>query len=172
VKSIDNKVKDSIAKMSGKETYEFGDLSKLLDQIAKDKVNNFTGKQEYSVGDVTKEILRRATSGEYKLDDIILLFKILLALGAELNPVVSILPVKLLVEILDYSIVSDISNKLIDSASRELDQRMKKAVTGDANYKIGDVTKKAIMKYIGKDNYSFGDITRKALEDHKKKKSQ
>ena len=44
---------------------------------------------------------------------------------------------------------------------------LKKSITGDENYQLGDLSKKAIMKYVGKETYSLGDITRKALEDKK-----
>ena len=50
---------------------------------------------------------------------------------------------------------------------RSLIEDLKKSITGDENYQLGDLSKKAIMKYIGKETYSVGDITRKALEDKK-----
>jgi hypothetical protein len=167
MRSIDKTIKESVAKASGKEEYQFGDLSRLLDKTIKDKANAFTGNEEYAVGDISKEILRRVASRDYTLEDIILLLKILLALGSGLSPVASFLPAKLLIELLDYSILGDLSNKIIEAASRELDRRLKKSITGDENYQLGDFSKKAIMKYIGKDTYSFGDITKKALEDKK-----
>jgi hypothetical protein len=167
MRSIDNTIKESVAKASGKQEYQFGDLSRLLDKTIKDKANAFTGNEDYAVGDISKEILRRVASRDYTLEDIILLLKILLALGSGLSPVASFLPAKLLIELLDYSILGDLSNKIIESASKELDRRFKKSITGDENYQLGDLSKKAIMKYIGKDTYSFGDITKKALEDKK-----
>lgn len=167
MRSIDKTIKQSVAKASGKEDYQFGDLSRLLDKAIKDKANAFTGNEEYAVGDISKEILRRVASRDYSLEDIILLLKILLALGSGLSPVASFLPAKLLIELLDYSILGDLSNKIIEAASKELDRRFKKSITGDENYQLGDLSKKAIMKYIGKETYSLGDITRKALEDKK-----
>jgi hypothetical protein len=167
MRSIDKTVKQSVAKASGKEEYQFGDLSRLLDKTIKDKANAFTGNEEYAVGDISKEILRRVASRDYSLEDIILLLKILLALGSGLSPVASFLPAKLLIELLDYSILGDLSNKIIEAASKELDRRFKKSITGDENYQLGDLSKKAIMKYVGKETYSLGDITRKALEDKK-----
>lgn len=81
----------------------------------------------------------------------IILFKILLAFGAGLSPVANFLPAKLLIELLDYSIVGDLSNKLIHAITSELDRRMKKAFTGDEDYKLGDMSKKAMLNYIGKE---------------------
>ena len=50
---------------------------------------------------------------------------------------------------------------------RSLIEDLKKSITGDENYQLGDLSQKAIMKDIGKETYSVGDITRKALEDKK-----
>jgi hypothetical protein len=42
---------------------------------------------------------------------------------------------------------------------------MKEAVTGDAKYQLGDVTKKkaleAMAEFTGKESYEFGDLSRK-----------
>lgn len=167
MRGIDTTIKKSVANASGKHDYQVGDLSRLVDKAVKDKVNAFTGKDEYAVGDLSKEIIRRVGSHDYTLEDIVILLKVLLALGSSLSPIASFLPAKLLIELLDYSIVGDLSNKIIEAVSKELDRRVKKTFTGDENYQLGDLTKKAIMKYIGKERYSFGDITRKALMEDK-----
>ena len=78
------------------------------------------------MGDIRKKILRRVASRDYSLEDIILLLKILLALGSGLSPVASFLPANLLIELLDYSILGDLANKIIEAASKELDRRFKK----------------------------------------------
>jgi hypothetical protein len=152
-KSIDKTVKDKVATMSGKDkdSYEFGDLSRLVDSRVKEQVNDFTNQTSYKFGDVSKEILVRVKTRDYTMDDMIILFKILLAFGAGLSPVASFLPAKLLIELLDYSILGDLSNKVTTAITQELDQRMKKAFTGDADYQLGDMSKKAVLKYIGKD---------------------
>merc|ERR1712176_941657 len=80
---------------TGKEHYEFGDLSRALDEKAKQRVAEFTRKHDYEVGDISKEILRRLSHGEYKVEDIMFLCKVLLTLGAELSPIANALPAKL-----------------------------------------------------------------------------
>lgn len=169
-KSIDKAAKNKVAELRGKETYEFGDLSRYIDEKVKEQVNDFTNKNEYTPGDITKEIMNRVKSRDYTVEDMIILFKILLALGANLSPVANFLPAKLLIEALDYSIAGDLGGKLINTITEELDRRMKKAFTGDENYKIGDLTKKSLLKYIGKDEYEFGDISTFVYESIQQRK--
>jgi hypothetical protein len=156
-KHIDSKVKDRLAKLSNKNEYEFGDLTKYLVQ---DFTNSTT---KYQFGDITKEIIHRVTSKNYTMDDMAILMKALVSFGVGLTPVASILPVKLLIDLLNYSIAGDIGNKVVSSITLELDKRMKKAITGDEQYQVGDVTKKALLDYTGRDSYSFGDITKKVM---------
>ena len=50
------------------------------------------------------------------------------------------------------------------AVAKSLDERFKEAITGDAKYKMGDITKKqlsaALGKFTGQDSYTFGDISR------------
>jgi hypothetical protein len=68
-----------------------------------------------------------------------------------LTPVAQFLPAKLLIEALDVSIAGDLGNKFIAEITKELDRRMKMAFTGSPDYQLGDLSKKAVLKYIGKD---------------------
>ena len=163
-RSLDKAAKEKVATLSNKDSYEFGDLARYVDSKVKEQVNEFTNKESYKFGDVTKEIVNKLKTREYTLDDMIILFKILLAFGAGLSPVASFLPAKLLIEMLDYSIVGDLGSKLIAAITTELDKRMKKAFTGDEDYQLGDLSKKAVLNYIGKEEYTFGDITRFVLD--------
>ena len=52
-------MKSSVAEFCGKETYTPGDLSREVDARIKDKVAEFTGKDGYQFGDVSKEIEER-----------------------------------------------------------------------------------------------------------------
>jgi hypothetical protein len=155
---------DITKSITGKEDYEFGDISKALDEKAKAKAAEFTGKLDYKVGDISKEIVRRVKDGDYTMEDIILLCKILLTLGAEFSPIASALPAKFLLEMMNYSLANEVGGKVFDVAASTLDKRMKEAVTGDADYAVGDLTKKSILKFIGKDDYEFGDLSRKISE--------
>ena len=152
-KAIDKSVKEQVATMSGKDkdSYQFGDLSKLIDSKVKEQVNDFTNQESYQFGDISKEILRRVKTRDYTLEDMMILLKILLAFGTGLSPVANFLPAKLLIELLDYSIVGDVTNKVTSALTQELDRRMKKAFTGDPDYQLGDISKRAILNYIGKD---------------------
>uniref|UniRef100_A0A7S4K5T6 Uncharacterized protein n=2 Tax=Odontella aurita TaxID=265563 RepID=A0A7S4K5T6_9STRA len=124
----------------------------------------FTNKTDYQAGDVSKEIFRRVRSGDYTVEDILLLCRILVTMGVSLSPVAASLPGKLLVEMLDFSLVQDLGGRFVGAITLELDRRMKQAVTGDASYELGDMTKNAFLKFIDKDEYKFGDITKTVLE--------
>lgn len=166
---LDKKSKEKVGEVIGKE-YEIGDLSKWADASVKKKVCEMTGKSDYTPGDLSKEILKRALSGEYKLEDIAMLFKILLSIGASVSPVAGALPAKILIELLNVSIASQLGDKAVGALSSELDRRMKEAVTGNPEYQLGDFTKKQLMKFINKDEYSFGDITKTITEKMKESK--
>eukprot|EP00930_Biecheleria_cincta_P001430 TRINITY_DN102574_c0_g1_i1.p1 TRINITY_DN102574_c0_g1~~TRINITY_DN102574_c0_g1_i1.p1 ORF type:complete len:287 (-),score=77.59 TRINITY_DN102574_c0_g1_i1:115-975(-) len=59
-KEADRRAKAAIAKLLGKEEYKFGDISKAAAAKAMDAVTSFTGKKDYEFGDVTKTLLRGA----------------------------------------------------------------------------------------------------------------
>lgn len=170
-KSVAKKAADAVKEISGKDEYQFGDLSRALDQKAKEKAAEFTGKSDYQVGDISKEILRRVREGEYKVEDIILLAKIMVTLGAEFSPLAGILPAKLLLEMMNYSLAQEVGGKVLDIVTQTLDKRFKDAVTGDADYALGDLTKKAILNFIGKKDgdYEFGDLTKTISKKMKEK---
>ena len=113
-KSVARKAADAVKEISGKDEYQFGDLTRALDQKAKEKAAEFTGKSDYQVGDISKEILRRVREGEYKVEDIILLAKIMVTLGAEFSPLAGMLPAKLLLEMINYSLAQEVGGKVLD----------------------------------------------------------
>ena len=165
-KWLDQQAKQKAASLAGKgegEEYEFGDLSRWVDSKVKEKVNDMSGKSEYEFGDLTKEILKRIWSGEIDIKDVITLCKILLDFGAGLTPVAGFFPVKILIELLNYSILQDVGGRVVGALAQELDRRVKSAITGDSEYQLGDITKKEILKYVNKDEYAFGDITKTIL---------
>ena len=163
-KGVAQKAVDAVKELSGnkeEEDYQFGDLTRALDRKAKKTAAEFTGKSEYQVG-ISKELIRRVRTGDYKVEDIILLVKVMVTLGAEFSPLASVLPAKLLLEMMNYSLAQEVGGKVLEVVSGALDKRFKEAVTGDADYAVGDLTKKAIMNFIGKEegDYEFGDLTR------------
>jgi len=161
---LDSVAKQTVADFTKKEKYEFGDLSRYVDSKVKGSINDFTNSTKYEFGDVSKEIAGRVATHDYTLDDLIFLIKILLAFGAGLSPVANFLPAKLLIQLLDVSIAGDVTNKVVAAITTELDKRFKKAFTGDPNYQMGDLSKQAVLDYIGKDEYEFGDVTKFVLD--------
>ena len=77
------------------------------------------------------------------------------------------MPVKLLVELLNFSLLNDVAGKITSALAMELDKRLKKSLLGDENYKLGDATKRtianAVQRYTGKESYEFGDVTKKVV---------
>mmetsp|Transcript_6472 Transcript_6472/g.11483 ORF Transcript_6472/g.11483 Transcript_6472/m.11483 type:complete len:367 (+) Transcript_6472:128-1228(+) len=166
-RAIDSSIKDKVNDFTGKDDYEFGDLSKWVDTKIKGKVNEFTSKESYQFGDLTKEIFRRIASGQYTLDDLFMLLKALAIFEASISPVAGFLPVKLLVELLNFSLLNDVAGRVTSALAMELDKRLKKSLLGDENYKLGDATKRtiasAVQNYTGRETYEFGDVTRKVV---------
>lgn len=166
-----------------------GDLSRWLDQQGRGKVSQwlegFTNKADYEFGDLTREVIRRLQTGEYTADDVWLFLKIIALVGVNLQPVVAILPVKVVVQLLEGSVAQQLSEKVVNTLTTEVDGRMKEFVTGDRDYnvgdftkqaltgskeyKFGDLTKNAVKNVTGKDSYQFGDISRKFLDRRNKR---
>ena len=184
-RSLLKRTTDSINQVTGKSEYTFGDLTKSLGRnitvsingknatgaeyrfgdITKAFVQNFTDKDDYQVGDLTKEVVRRIQNGEYSADDAWLALKVLLAVGANVSPVASLMPVKLLLQLVDFSVTQEVGDRLLGILAKALDERFKEAVTGDKDYALGDLSKKAFLRYLEKDEYEFGDLSRKIMND-------
>ena len=148
--------------ITGNDEYRFGDLSKWVDSQVKLKLTNFTGKGEYQIWDVSQEIIRRVQT-EYELADIIFLCKVLITFGVGLTPVKSFLPAKLLMEMVQFSVMEETGGRLLNALSTTLDQRFKETITGDPNYKFGDKTRQAIQSLVQMKNKQG---TEKALNEH------
>jgi len=162
--------KSKINELTENEEYEFGDLTRYIDSRVKEKVAKFANKDNYEFGDLTKEILRRVASSDFKWGDMVILLKALMSFGVGLNPIASFLPVTFLINLLNYSIAADVGDRFVSAVTLEIDKKMKKALTGDPEYQLGDLSKRAILKFIGKDDYDFGDITKTVLDSLDKQK--
>jgi len=172
-RTLDVKAKNEVKKITGKETYEFGDISKFLDAKAKEQVCNLTGKEEYKFGDISREIARRVQEGEVDREELFLLLRLVLALGAGLLPVAHVLPVQVLLNLYTSSLEVEVGQKVTSKVSvaiaEELDRRAKGSILGKGNedYVLGDFTKaqmqKAVASVTGKESYEFGDITKAFL---------
>jgi hypothetical protein len=154
---VDKSVKEKVAELSGKDEYEFGDLSRFIDSQIKGEVNKFTGKDANKVGDISKEMIRRVASGDFTLDDLFMLLKALVIFEASISQFAGFLPVKLLIDLLNFSLANDVAGKVSSALAIELDKRLKGALLGDQNYQLGDATKRtianAVKSYTGKGAY-------------------
>mmetsp|Transcript_7472 Transcript_7472/g.8602 ORF Transcript_7472/g.8602 Transcript_7472/m.8602 type:complete len:286 (-) Transcript_7472:131-988(-) len=158
-KEIDGRVKDVVADMRGKEEYELGDLTMGLDKIGKDMVCELTGKDDYEAGDLSTELDTRVKSSvaefcgkdEYEVGD----------LTAEIDK-------RSRAKV--YEFIGNEEYEFGD-ISREVENRRREWVKdflgeeAAANYQFGDITKKALTGFTGKDEYEFGDVTKKLMGD-------
>ena len=153
---------------SGSSSYKFGDISRWLDKKAKDQVSKFTKKENYQFGDMSKEVIRRLREGDYTREDLWLFLKIVAMVGINLQPVTNVLPLKVLTQLLNMvmeaSIAQTVGDKVVTTITGEIDARMKELVTGDRDYRLGDITKRSLSKWTGKEDYEVGDITKAVLD--------
>jgi len=91
------------------------------------------------------------------------LLKALLSFNVGLSAVGGLLPIKFLVEVLNYSLLVDVGERLAGLVAVEIDKRVKEALTGDEDYRLGDLTKRAVKTFTGKDDYEFGDVSREVM---------
>jgi hypothetical protein len=139
--------------------------TEMVGSKAKAFVLNFTGKREYQFGDVAKELANRVASSEVNMQDVILLLKILVALGATIGPLAEILPFAFLIEALNLSMEQKVGGKILEVLSKALDNRIVAALfTSDDKHLIGDVVKRTalsgVLSFTGKSDYQEGDIQR------------
>ncbi|CAJ1414966.1 unnamed protein product [Effrenium voratum] len=180
-KAADAKAKAEVCKITGKDVYELGDISKFLDGQAKSKVADLLGKEQYEFGDISREIARRAKEAEIDEEDLKLLLRAVLALGAGLTPVAHLLPIQVLLNLYGSSLELELSQRLLSrltaSMAKELDRRAKEAMLGKGNedYVLGDLTRaqmqRSIKELTGKEEYEFGDISKSLLSRVKKSRS-
>lgn len=170
----DKKAKErimAIRSQTGEYKYEFGDLSRLADNIVKEQAAKYAGKEnasDYQFGDVTKTLLKKVLTGEYDAQDVYLALRILVVAGCTLLPIAQLLPLNTLFEMFELGLLRDIGFRLLPIVAESIDARMKEALTGDANYQLGDLTKQRLRQFLtrftGKETYEFGDVTRAVVE--------
>ena len=178
----DKKAKErimSIKAQTGEYKYEFGDISRLADNMVKEQAAKYAGKEnatDYQFGDVTKTLLKKVLTGEYDPQDVYLTLRILVVAGCTLLPIAQLLPLNTLFEMFELGLLRDIGFRLLPIVAQTIDARMKEALTGDANYQLGDLTKRRLRQYLarftGKETYEFGDVTRSVVERQKQAKNE
>ena len=182
VLAMDEMSKKYTEELTGK-PYEPGDLSTHLDQNIKASVAEFCGKEEYEVGDLTREIGKRIESrvGEFTGKEGYEVRVISLRISDDLSPcriqhctysTCFHLMCPLLFFFFCHNTISfrPIFLKQFGDISREVENRRKRWVKeylgeeAAADYKFGDITRKALGQFTGKgDDYQFGDATKKVL---------
>ena len=173
----------SVASLAEQGATNAGETLLWMDAQAKDSagaattkvqslVLRFTGKSQYQFGDLSKELLRRVASAEYNLSDLMLLFKVLLAVGVSIAPVTMTLPASVLLEMLNVSLEQRLGGKLVETLASSVDARITAAFTVDDKQQLGDFAKRtlaeSILKFTGKVSYEEGDIKR-AVETEEEK---
>lgn len=155
-------LEESVNSITGKEgSYEFGDISRWLDQQAKSKAMEFTNKSTYEFGDISKELVRRIREGDYTEEDLWLLLKLVISIGIQFPPLAKLLPLKVLVQLLNLSMSQQLSERIQHVLTQELDKRVREMFLSKTGETTQAVTKKAILKFTGRDDYSVGDITKR-----------
>jgi hypothetical protein len=156
-KEVDARVKDEVARLRNKDDYELFDLALAADEISKNFTEKLTGKP-YQAGDLSVELDKRVKAkvaefcgkDKYEFGD----------LSREVDKRVR-------------EKVEEFTSKSYEfgDISREVENRRREWVKdflgeeAAKNYKIGDITKKAVSQFTGKDDYQFGDITKKIVGD-------
>lgn len=182
LKGVAERGASDVASVANTTTYNAGEVVRWIDVQAKDGAsvaNNatkslvlgFTGKPEYQVGDISKELLRRAATAD--LNDIMLLLKISLAVGASIGPLAKALPISVLLEMLNVSLERQIGGKFLEVLAATLDDRFSAAFNNDDKFQLGDAVKRsatsAILKFTGKSSYKAGDIERAVVAEENKR---
>jgi len=128
---------------------------------AKDIVLQFTGKSDYVFGDITRELVQRTKSSNVSLQDLLLLLKIFLTVGASFTPLAKLLPLTVLLDMLNVSLEARIGGKLLEVLAESLDDRFRAAFTAE---ELGDLAKRSLIvgitAFTGKERYEAGDIER------------
>eukprot|EP00929_Paragymnodinium_shiwhaense_P009091 TRINITY_DN113139_c0_g1_i1.p1 TRINITY_DN113139_c0_g1~~TRINITY_DN113139_c0_g1_i1.p1 ORF type:complete len:383 (+),score=60.40 TRINITY_DN113139_c0_g1_i1:96-1151(+) len=125
IRKMDASAKVAVTSFTGKEDYEFGDITREIDRRAKESVAAFTGKADYEFGDITKTILNRTGDATTKAT--------LDFTGKE--------------EYEFGDITKAILNRTADATAKATLE-----FTGKEDYKFGDITKTVLGKIFGSDS--------------------
>jgi hypothetical protein len=138
--------------------------SELVSSKAKSLVLNFTGKEQYNFGDISNELVRRIATKEIAIQDTILVIKLLVALGASIGPLAKMLPLTVLLEALNVSLEQKIGGKVLEALALTIDSRIVAAFSSDEKLQLGDAVKRTVLSgvlaFTGKSKYESGDIQR------------
>eukprot|EP00439_Symbiodinium_sp_Y106_P058207 s5_g8.t1 len=122
-------------KLQEADVYELGDLSKYLDTQAKKQVSKLTGKDSYEFGDISREIARRVQESDVVDEEDLRL----------------LLTTVLLLNLYTTSVEVELGNRAASKLTgAELDRRAKGVLLGKGNedYVLGDLTKAQIQRSV------------------------
>ena len=119
---------------------------------------------------VRAEVQRRLSLGEWNTQDLSLLLRVVLTLGANLTPAASLLPVRMLIGVYSVALQAELGDRLYAELQLMVAERLSQGVadtvrgwTGKEDYQFGDLTRAAISKATGKEEYEFGDLSKAAM---------
>lgn len=158
-KEIDTRVKTEVAKLREKDEYELGDLTIALDTISKELTCELTGKDDYEFGDLSKEIDSRIKGSvatfcgkdTYEVGDLTK------EVDRRVRDGVAAFTGK------DEYELGDISRSINEKRKAWMVETL--GAEAAENYVFGDVTKKLLSNFTGKDDYQFGDVSKKIIGD-------
>lgn len=145
-------------------------LVQWLDSQAKNTASsatNTTSAAARQAKSIARKLIEVTCSSDYKISDILLLLKVLLAVGASFGPLAKILPVTVLLQMLNVSLEARLGGKILEVLAESLDERFVAAITAE---ELGDLAKRsltgAILAFTGKESYEAGDIERAVTSDY------
>jgi len=182
--AIDSIVKEELAKLANATAEEQeSSLPGLMERVESRALTTLEsqGKKGYQFGDITKSVVettrgevQRQIDAEWNMDDISLLLKVGLFLGATAAapaaglaalPAAALLATygTVLKAELGVRAVSEVGSRMTERAAQGVADGVK-AYTGKDSYEFGDVTTASVRKLTGNDDYQFGDLTKGAIK--------
>jgi hypothetical protein len=159
-KEIDVRVKTEVTKLRGKEDgeYELGDLVLAMDKMSKDLTEGLTGKP-YEAGDLSIELDTRIKGAVASYCG-----KDTYEVGDLTNAVTS----RVSSRVEEFTGTGkpyefgDVTNEVMNRRKVWVQDLL--GAEAAENYQFGDITKKAMENFTGKD-YEFGDVSKKLFGD-------
>jgi hypothetical protein len=147
-----------------KDPYEFGDLTKWLETEVRSQKNMRREEEDDEDHGQVSHFLHMSVLAFRFLRSSALItgIRLTVKLGIE-RLVLSRLPSVILLELVHLILDGNYRALILRVVATELDKRIKMAISGDEDYQLGDLTKKALFKYTGKEQYQFGDVTKTAI---------
>lgn len=185
---LDTIVQEELAELANKSPEEQEAALPLLltrvEQRAVDEVGALAepdGERGYQFGDLSKSVVesvrgevQRQVDADWNMDDLSLLLKVGLFLGAgAAAPVAGLAAMPAAVLLATYGTVlkAELGVRAVSEVGVRLTERAAQGVadgvrnyTGKKDYRFGDLTEETVHRVTGTDEYKFGDLTKGALK--------